>query len=578
MVGVNVVEVSSLVSLLSSLVDAATEAAMAKQEGWQAHADYLVYCVLAALPWGAADLHDRSPEALTAVLATCEEYLGRRERGGDPLLRLTPLTASSSEEATKKEEEEEDFIEELWGRVSDLAQSGNWTVTAVPQLAAPFEHKLATAIHHDLPTMPIPGPPQLPTGSATQRKAVSMAKYPPRGRLRVLAKKHTEADRPPMERFVVEEYVLDTLQFWAAARAECVTQLASVPVPPSWNVEYIIAETLFAQLLRLPSPGERPLLYGIVLADLCRLRATTGSLILPKMAPALAATVGQLFRRVPTMDVECRSRLSEWLALHLSNFSFHWPWDRWAHVAELPPHAPQRVFVEETLQREIRLSYWDRIHSTLPEELQKLMPPKPEAQSRYASEVANGGGVEGSEVALAQELMGMIKRKLSVAELEDWVREALVDKEAVQAEPAVRVVGTCVLILCSKSWTHLVTLLERFGSLLRLVAVDRVSQQTLVQTTADIWATSPQHLAMTVERLLSHRLVSTLAIVDWVFCAWTALLTGSAPSAVSSAVRVRAQPAPPFPRNASQHSSAVPNLRMVSLSKTPRTRDTYHRL
>jgi nuclear cap-binding protein subunit 1 len=162
-----------------------------------------------------------------------------------------------------------------------------------------------------------------------------------------------------------------------------------------------------------------------------------------------------------------RSRLSEWLALHLSNFSFHWPWDRWAHVAELPAHAPQRVFVEETLLREIRLSYWDRIHSTLPEEMQKLMPPKPEAQSRYAAAVAADGGVEGSEVALAQELMGMMKRKLSVVELEGWVTEALVGK--VEADVTVRVVGTCVLILCSKSWTHLVTLLERFGSLLRQV-------------------------------------------------------------------------------------------------------------
>jgi nuclear cap-binding protein subunit 1 len=124
LVGVNVVEVSSLVSLLSSLVDAATSAAEHRKPGWQAHADYLVYCVLAALPWGAADLHDRSPEALTQVLASCEEYLGRRVRGGDPLLRLTSLAASPSTHDADKEEEEEDFIEELWGRVSNLAASG----------------------------------------------------------------------------------------------------------------------------------------------------------------------------------------------------------------------------------------------------------------------------------------------------------------------------------------------------------------------------------------------------------------------------------------------------------------------
>jgi hypothetical protein len=70
---------------------------------------------------------------------------------------------------------------------------GSWTVAAVPQLAAPFEHKLGTAIHHDLPTHPNPGPPPLAAGasSATQRHAAATATYPPRGRLRVLAKKHT---------------------------------------------------------------------------------------------------------------------------------------------------------------------------------------------------------------------------------------------------------------------------------------------------------------------------------------------------------------------------------------------------
>jgi hypothetical protein len=44
-----------------------------------------------------------------------------------------------------------------------------------------------------------------------------------------------------------------------------------------------------------------------------------------------------------------------------SNFQFIWPWEEWAYVLDLPKWAPQRVFVQEVLEREVRLSYWEKI-------------------------------------------------------------------------------------------------------------------------------------------------------------------------------------------------------------------------
>ena len=77
LVGVNVLEVGSLVKLLTTLVEAATEA-VSSEAGQQYHADYLMYCVLGCLPWGGRDLHDRDPDALEALLGSAEAYLGTR--------------------------------------------------------------------------------------------------------------------------------------------------------------------------------------------------------------------------------------------------------------------------------------------------------------------------------------------------------------------------------------------------------------------------------------------------------------------------------------------------------------------
>ena len=42
------------------------------------------------------------------------------------------------------------------------------------------------------------------------------------------------------------------------------------------------------------------------------------------------------------MDPQLRLRLGEWLAYHLSNFEYVWPWAKWAHVLAAPPYDGQR--------------------------------------------------------------------------------------------------------------------------------------------------------------------------------------------------------------------------------------------
>ena len=67
------------------------------------------------------------------------------------------------------------------------------------------------------------------------------------------------------------------------------------------------------------------------------------------------------------------------------------------------------------------------------------------------------------------------------------------------------------------------------------MAASRREQQEVVQCAADIWASSPQHLAITVERLMSHKVVENFAIVDWVFAHWSQALHDRLPADLGSA-------------------------------------------
>ncbi|CAN7025315.1 unnamed protein product [Brassica oleracea var. botrytis] len=95
-----------------------------------------------------------------------------------------------------------------------------------------------------------------------------------------------------------------------------------------------------------------------VIMDLCK--------ALPGAFPAVVAgAVRALFEKISDLDMDSRTRLILWFSHHLSNFQFIWPWEEWAYVLDLPKWAPKRVFVQEVLQREVRLSHWDKIKQTL---------------------------------------------------------------------------------------------------------------------------------------------------------------------------------------------------------------------
>ncbi|MED6105957.1 Nucleic acid dioxygenase ALKBH1 [Stylosanthes scabra] len=498
-----VLQLSSLVGIFDTFLSSAATI-VDEEKGnplWQPCADFYITCILSCLPWGGAELVEQVPEEIDRLMVSVEAYLSIRRRDSD-----TGLFFFEKDDGNERGSGDKDFVEDLWERIQALSSNG-WKVESVPRPHLSFEAQLVAGKSHEFGTVScpnIPSPPSVPSGiSNGKQKHEAELKYPQRiHRLNIFPPSKTE-DLQPIDRYVMEEYLLDVLLFFNGCRKECASFMVGLPVP--FRYEYLMAETIFSQLLMLPQPPFKPIYYTLVIIDLCK--------ALPGAFPAVVAgAVRALFEKIADLDMECRTRLILWFSHHLSNFQFIWPWEEWAYVLDLPKWAPQRVFVQEVLEREVRLSYWDKVKQSVENAagLEELLPPKGGPNLTLGAD-----GADNNEHALSGELNNLVKGKAPVREIISWIDETVLPNNGL--EVTLRVVVQTLLNIGSKSFTHLITVLERYGQVFAKVCPDQDKQVMLIAEVGLFWKSNTQMTAIAIDRMMGYRLVSNLAIVRWVF-------------------------------------------------------------
>lgn len=134
----------------------------------------------------------------------------------------------------------------------------------------------------------------------------------------------------------------------------------------TWKPEDVAVDTVFSQLFQLPAPECKLVYYHSVLTEACKLAPAA-------IAPSLGRAIRYLYRNNPLMDLELSYRCVAWFSHHLSNFGFTWKWAEWAEDAALSDLQPAKWFLNGALDKEIRLSFAQRIQKTLPEAYQHLI-------------------------------------------------------------------------------------------------------------------------------------------------------------------------------------------------------------
>lgn len=247
------------------------------------------------------------------------------------------------------------------------------------------EDKLANATKHALPAVAIP----------TTVIAGSRPLFP-EVYLSVYAEQEVESVPPPTDiaaslirdgladtinildfnRNATARYLMDIDSYFAEGtfvkRATPFDELRNFPEGRStWKPEDVAVDAVFSQLLQLPTPERKLVYYHSVLTEACKLAPAA-------IAPSLGRAIRFLYRNNTRMDLDLSYRFLDWFSHHLSNFGFTWKWAEWSDDTELSDLHPNKWFLNGALDKEVRLSFAQRIQKTLPEPYQPLIGPEKE--------------------------------------------------------------------------------------------------------------------------------------------------------------------------------------------------------
>lgn len=109
----------------------------------------------------------------------------------------------------------------------------------------------------------------------------------------------------------------------------------------------------------------------------------------------------------------------------------------------------------------------------------------------------------------------MVKARQTAREINSWIEENILPLHGIDV--VLRVVVQILLHIGSKSFTHLITILERYGQVFAKICTDEEKQLMLIAEVSSYWTNNTQMAAIAIDRMMSYRLLSNLAIVRWVF-------------------------------------------------------------
>ncbi|KAI8050587.1 MIF4G like-domain-containing protein [Syncephalis plumigaleata] len=523
----------------------------------RARADCMAYILMDALVYSALELKKRASNELDALLSFLDVYMQARQQQ-QQTLPINVLKVFRDEVSPYPQNE---VISLLWQQLNQL-RGDNWELPMLPKVYTMMEDLLINNRQHSLPTINIPEDKQTTKYPGVKVEfQLFIDNLTPESIISVPA-------TTSIARHVLRDMISDILELYEVNRKECLKYLmvlreyfqpatfnkglgkatpsgendgdTAMPEVTSdvggWQIEAIITEVILGKLFELPAPEQKLVYYGVVLMEMCKAVSDTFPPVISFIVCLFVyfgRAISLLFDSIDHMDVGCVYRFCDFFAHHLSNFGFHWNWAEWSSVLQLERTSPRRVFVRETLNKSIQLSYYDRIKTNIPEGMQVMIPPvAPSPRFKFGGQAAAKANPD--QVALANALMEKLKSRAEMNQVRALLNEYVIGSNAEdnnenaddnngtavdeeRQRQAREVLFQCVLMMGSKSFSHMMNITERCLPLLKEYTTEAESKLQVVRIIETFWFENTQFLGIIIDRFLTYRLIEAVNIVQWLF-------------------------------------------------------------
>ncbi|KAJ1953696.1 Nuclear cap-binding protein subunit 1 [Linderina pennispora] len=505
LVNTNAIAPGTLVAMLDAFLQPAIEAG-GSGVVVSARNNCFVYIVMSTLLWAGGALKETAAADLERISATVGKYVEQLSESSKNNTITTVLHDAPANGTN--------VLPYLLDVLQTMASS-NWEVSIVVAAYEPFLNDFSSATSHELPLLEMP-------------VDLAPAKYYTPSQLVQLVPSPAEQ---AVNKYLLQDFISDTVMQLEGNRKDCakylmqihelcnegvVTTITSQASPDEADpqsalvFEYLVSEVLFSFLLQLPTGLYREMYYTSLAIELRKAE--------PQIYPAVfSTTVENVFERLVNMDVECLNRLSNWLAVYISNFGFQWDWDKWEAVAEDEAGTPKRCFLEETLLKIIRLSYLDRVKQLLPESCQTLIPARVPTQNFKFTVQAMDERTRAVSVAVGVCLKNKGTADQALAILDEHYTQWTDVDDAARRSLAREMLVEHVLLLGSKTFSHMLSAIERFLPALQKFGDTAEAKLQIARVTEDFWLRNHQFFAITIDKLFNYRVIDPSTIVELVF-------------------------------------------------------------
>ncbi|KAK9480733.1 MIF4G like-domain-containing protein [Lipomyces japonicus] len=294
-----------------------------------------------------------------------------------------------------------------------------------------------------------------------------------------------------------------------APRETSLEKLSQFPEGTStWKPEDVALEAVLANLFRLPKPLTSPAYYHGILIEACILAPHA-------IAPVFGRAVRFLYSQLEHLDVEVIYRYTDWFSHHVSNFGYTWKWKEWIDDLSFNDLHPKKVFIQELITKELRLSFPQRVKETLPDEFLYLVPEVEEVPPFKFAE---------NDEPYAEQSRVLLQKVRERAEPEEFT-EIFAEIEAKSKElgkedsssVARDIYVTALVHLGSRSLSHVETWIDRSLPLLSKVASEtETSQRQVISSVLKYWTDQIGTGVQVIKKLLNRQVITPSSVVEWI--------------------------------------------------------------